>query len=93
MKKPPAATEKIPAGLRGLAQWMEAKRKAELVMGVLLKNGVITSADVANFLEESACTLLGDNFWQRVAAGAKAHSSNEKAKFNFVKTVLFLPFF
>lgn len=80
MKKIPMAPGKIPAGLRGLAQWMEAQRKAELVLGVLVKHGVITTAEVANFLEEATGTLLGDNFWSSVKAGAKAHSSNEKAK-------------
>jgi len=79
VKKIPTAPEKNLVGLRGLAQRMEAQRKAELVLGVLVKHGVITTADTANFLDEATRTLLEDNFWEGVKAGAKAHSSNEKA--------------
>ena len=79
MKKIPMTPEKIPAGLRGLAQWMEAQRKAELVLGVLVKKGVIAAADLINFSEESTRVLLEDKFWDGIKAGAKAHSSNQVA--------------
>ena len=79
MKKIPMAPETNPAGLKGLAQWMEAQRKAELVLGVLVKEGVITPADLIKFSEESTRVLLEDKVWDGIKAGAKAHSSNQAA--------------
>ena len=77
MKKIPMALEKFPAGLKSLAHLMEAKRKAELVLGVLVKEGVITPADLIKFSEESTRVLLEDKVWDGIKAGANAHSSNQ----------------
>ena len=73
--------KKIPkSGLRELAIFSEAERRALAVLDLLLIRGVITLEQRNEHLADATNAVLREQYWVRVNAKANAHTSNEKAK-------------
>jgi hypothetical protein len=70
----------LKSGLRELAIFSEAEKRALAVLNLLLVRGVITAEQRDEQLADATNAVLGEQLWVRIRAKANAHASNEKAK-------------
>jgi hypothetical protein len=68
------------AGLPVIGNWLEAQRRAQAVLDLLLIRGVITLEQRNEHLVDATNAVLGEQLWVRIRAIANANASNEKAK-------------